>query len=347
MDESHFRDLVDRQQTALAELDALLVSKETSFAVLANWLHDAGPRLRREILQRDRQVQTRLDDTCRLLADAYVACNDAQRGVLRKLVQSFRGVTSCMGLPNDEIRTRIDGARFRLALLYESIKDLHPNAADAVAQLDSLCQAANSAGFDPNPYLREVGEVSSDFAHSGKDSMRKLLLARLVNSDKARCPRCNGYYSAALPACPFCGVNASWLEVKSPPHSESIGEPGPDRLGAEIEVQLPTLRLVGYFLLLVTPVILLILVVCQVAWTFQVEDYHRTRGAWSHKAVILILAAVVLASRPAYARMLRGYRAGYSLWMGCGQLLILLAVVIGLLAALITFLANFAKMLGW
>lgn len=351
MDELLFRDLIDKQQTALAELDSLLNAKETSITQLPTSPRDAKPRVHRELLQQDRALRTRFDDACRLLADAYLICDDRQRAVLRELVQSFRGVIACMWIDCTEIRTKIDGPRFRLALIYESLKDLHPDAQDAVDQLEFLRRSAKNAGFDPNPFFLEIAEASSTVSHSGKSSMRELMLDKIVKTEKARCEICDQLYSVELPQCPFCGAFRPWLEGKSPPPDPQFSddEPGSDQLqlGFEIEVQLTTLQLLGYVLLLLAPVILVILIICQIVWTLRVEGYHATRGAWSHKFVIVILAGIIYSCRSTYAHMADRYRRGYSLWMGCGQMLIVLAVIVGLTTALIAFVSNFGTMLGW
>ncbi len=347
MDESLFRELIDKQQTALAELDSLLNAKETSITQLPTSPRDAKPRVHREMLQQDRALQTRFDDACRLLADAYLMCDDRQRAVLRELVQSFRGVIACMWIDCAEIRTKIDGPRFRLALIYESLKDLHPDAQDAVDQLEFLRRSAKNAGFDPNPYFLEIAEAANTVGHSGKGSMRELMLAMVAETDRLRCERCDFLYSAELPQCPFCGAFTPWPEGKSPPQSTADDEPGPDQLGFAIEVQVSTLRLLGYVLVLIAPVILVILIIGQIVWTFQVENYHATRGAWSHKFVIVILAGIIYCCRSAYAHMADRYRRGYALFMGCGQMLAVFAALVGLTAAIIAFVSNYGMLLGW
>jgi hypothetical protein len=45
--------------------------------------------------------------------------------------------------------------------------------------------------------------------------------------------------------------------------------------------------------------------------------------------------------------MIQRYRSGYGLWVGCGQMVAVIAVLGALTWGVIAFLASFGKDLGW
>ncbi len=207
MDDAYFRTFLEEQHAVLADFDAQIQAQAAQIATSPDAGRQSSSRLHAELLAQDRLLQTRFEDACRRLADVYMASDPGQRAAIRRSVENFRAVLACIGIPAEQIRTKIDGVRFQLALVYESIKDLRPDAEDAVLQLERLCRAAQAAGFDPNPHLREVADASSD-------AMRKLLLGNLVDQrGTIRCKRCNRRYKEDLPRCPFCGAaNPRYIE---------------------------------------------------------------------------------------------------------------------------------------
>jgi hypothetical protein len=312
MDESLFRSFLHDQQAVLAEAEALFNVMEAGITEL---LGSAGQRTRAALLAQDRLLQIRFDDTTRRLADAYVAGDDGQRADIRQLVHAMPGVNACMGIPTEQIRARIDGARFRLALIFESIKDLRPDADAAVARLDGLCGAAKAAGIDPRPHLREIAEVSSAIRHSGKSSMRELLLA--------------------------------WSIDMVPRSIGAVGDMEPTDRDVPMITYLPTRQLVGYFWLLAASMLLAMMVLAQISSTLQIDGYHATRGAWSSKAVILVLFGIVFYFRSSFGAAARLARTTPPLGVTWTQAVLLSASVFGTLAALVVFMIFFATSLGW
>jgi len=250
MDESAFAQLIADQSATLAELDALLNAKQTGVTELPNAPRSAKARVHIELLQQDKPLQTRFEDACRRLADAYMQSDAEQRAEIRRLVHHFRGVNACMGIPAEQIRTKIDGIRFRLALIYESIKDLQPDADDAIDQLEYLRRAAKDAGFDLNPHLKEVANVSNNVGYAGKSSMRSLLLAMLERYEgTVRCERCERRYSEDLPACPHCGAPNPFRIGRVASLGGSAGAPTTAFEEEPEPIVLPTLKAIPFMFL--------------------------------------------------------------------------------------------------
>lgn len=323
MEPSLFARFLEDQQRLLAELDGQCA-----------------------MLSRERAFQMRCDDACRRIADAYMQSAPEQRADLRALVQRFTEVSACMRIAPEEIRTKIDGVRFRLALLYESLLDLRPDAQAAIERLDRLCQAAVAAGFDPNTHLREVATVSSNTGHAGYGSMRALLLARVVDrAGTVRCPRCDHRYDEVIPACPHCGEPNPWRPGIHPRSIGSDGEIGSADGKTEIVYYLPTVELLGFFACLVAAVVACLFVIQQITFTFQYEGYHQTRAAWSTKTVIGLLIGFLFWYRP--FRRAAKYRNRGLPRISCGQLLFLAGAYVGGTGIAIIFMILFGRALGY
>jgi hypothetical protein len=343
VDEELFRMFLEDQRTHLLELDALLRIPQTGISEKMA----SRPRDTSSFLLHDKSFQTRFDDACRRLADAYAACDDRQRQILRDSLREIGGVAASMAVPPEDIRVKIDGVRFRLALIYESIKDLCPDANEAMRRLERLRQAAVDAGIDPNPYLREVAAMSSDVRHSRR-SMRESLLFLLIDAPSNCCRNCGNPPSPGLAKCPHCGVsNPDFIET-IPVSVGTEGQTGAEYSNIETVRYLPTGRLIGYAMLCVSLLILVIMTFCQISSTFIYEGYHLTRGAWSCKATILILFVVVAYFKDSLIPMMKTLfsdrpRLGVTWTQG----LLLAGIALASFAAIVTFLSIFDRDLGW
>jgi hypothetical protein len=342
MDESLFRAFLENEQAVLAEFDASLKGPPSRTSEPSTGVNGIE-----HLVGDDKLVQTRFEDACRRLADAYIICDSRQRSVMRELIRGLPGVGARMGVSPDQIGTKIDGARFRLALIYESIKDLHPDAKEAARRLERLRLAAIEAGIDPNPHLREVAEMSSDAQHNSRKSMRDYLLFLLMETPFHRCGECRRAYRPDLCKCPHCGAVNPALVNATP---LSIGAPGPtgaEYSPVELVCYLPTRQLIGYALLYVASLTLIIMTFCQVSYTFIYKDYHYTRGAWSCKVTILILAVLTFCFRRSLIPMAKAFVSLPNLGVTWKQFMSLIGVGLGLFAAIVAFLSFFGRDLGW
>ena len=70
----------------------------------------------------------------------------------------------------------IDRTVLRHLLALFSLRDLGPDSRDAILELAELCNAAQRAGVDPVPLLKEAALLSSDVNKHGLGSTKDILL---------------------------------------------------------------------------------------------------------------------------------------------------------------------------
>ena len=211
MDDATFTLFLQDQRNDLGDIELILFAWQTR--VLDPGDPDARAKAQpHNPLEKDKALRAQFDTTCRRLADAYMAGSDEQRVQVRALLRQMTGTRNSMGIPFTEIRLKMDAARFRLALIYESMKDLGEDTRDAQMTLDNLCHAARIAGIDADPYLREVAAVSSETDHHHMGSMRALLVERITGGGaRIRCLKCGNDFTSTMAGCPVCASRGrSW-----------------------------------------------------------------------------------------------------------------------------------------
>jgi hypothetical protein len=279
MDDAIFGQFLHEQEQLLSAITHATSASETNIAALEN------PPPRAPLPQ---SLQTRLDATARRLADAYLMCSDGQRQDIRRLIGSYSVAQMHMGIAPERIKLRIDGVYFRLALIYESMKDLRPDAGAAMVRLDDLCKATRIAGFDGNPHLREVAGVSSRVSHSGIDSMQSLLLQRIVEEETIVCPRCDKHYPRRLPGCPRCAADPARLGT--PGHRSELLEEAISAFIPEEElIKLPTRKVLLIMSLSLAVWASLVLTIVLVVVACIYPAYYLTWPSWTWIAFNLVL----------------------------------------------------------
>jgi hypothetical protein len=344
MDETAFRAFLENQQSTFAEFESLMEAPKTGVTISPNLLRKAPPTSLD--FSNDKPMQTRFDDACRCLAEAYIQCDDGQRAVIRKLMRGLPVVSASMGISPEQIQTKIDGARFRLALVFESIKDLRPDEKEAARRLERLREAAMNAGVEPNPFLQEVAWMSNDECHSGRKSMRERLLFLMVPEDQCRCPRCHRWYARNLEKCPHCAaLNPAFVSGSRPYYGEG-GHTAAEYGEVEVVHTLSTYKLIGYAALCLVALAAMVMTSLQIAFTHY-EGYHRTRGAWSAKAIIAILACIVWGFRKQAVKMANFFVRPPPSEIGCSQVFVTIVAMILACYAVYTVLSLFTQELGW
>jgi hypothetical protein len=277
MDESSFALFLQEQRADLAAIGLTLRAWERTELDS----HDPDARARaqsRHPLSGDKALRTRFDTTCRRLADAYMSGSLDQRTQIRDCVRGIPGVRDSMRIPFTEIRMKMDAARFRLALIYESIRDLGDDTRDTVMTLDNLTRAARIAGIDSDPFLKEVAAVSSDVDEHGMGAMRELLLARATGGGaRIRCGTCGRDFASDMACCPFCNRSPGSGETKTQAQSDDA----PEFFVAEDEspIYLPTHKLIGYLALSFSAALFVGLTIVQVMAVLYVPGHMLTTTA--------------------------------------------------------------------
>jgi hypothetical protein len=282
VDEVSFRLFLQEQHAALADIDVALRPWQ-------NQERDAHP------FTQDRNLQTRFDSVVRRLADAYMTGTDEQREAIRHLLRNLTAARRAMGISFTEIRHKMDAVRFRLALIYESMKDLGHDPRVGSTALNDLCRAARLVEINPDPDLKEVAAASSDIDRHGLGSVREMMLAqRTGGGARVRCQRCKSEYSAHAAECPHCHPS-SW----SPESGAAKDKDLPftpiehDEFVVESPIYLPMHKLLGVYFLDYAALALVVLVVVQVVRSFVTEGYHQTATAWIIYGIMAALYATL------------------------------------------------------
>jgi hypothetical protein len=308
MDDAIFTEFLDDQETALNALASRIRAR------------DADP--------------AEIDPIARRLADAYLMCSEAQRQDIRRLIGTFAFAQTHMGIEPKRIQLKIDGVYFRLALIYESMKDLQPDGNAAVARLDVLCRAAEAAGFDPNPYLKEVAGISNSTPESAQGSMRSLLLQRIVVEDKVLCPRCEKPYAKKLPGCPQCAADPARLGT--PGHQSELLEEPISGFTQEVElIQLPTRLVLGIMALSLAAWASFFLTIVLVVLACVYPVFYLTWPSWLCIAINLVIFGLIRYFR--FGDLVKKYSSDgrWRIAISARQLLLFFLIVFAILFAVV------------
>ena len=271
--------------------------------------------------------------------------NASKRAALRDLARESRGLRSLLRVSRDVIRLTKDTDLFRLALIYESIKDQRPDAREALAAVTALCQAARDADLDPDPYLKEVAAVSNDLDREGHGSMRAWLFAEAARGgSQIRCPKCEGTFSTKQPTCPHCGAASLWHSVKPSTPKAPVANTFDDipvayDAGSNdvILFYIATPKLLAYLAMLLAALAFLVLGCVLAACSYVIPDFFTTKSPWIMIGVMVMIwlglryvGFVKLAQRyaPAHGRT----RLGIT-WK---QMFLIFAIILGIVVSAVT-----------
>lgn len=115
-------------------------------------------------------IRTEAENALRAIIDVYASGDHTTRETVRGVFSRYQYFRWAAHI---ETEPTVDGFRFRL--LHFSAVD----QGDEVLNLRQICLAAEQAGVDIRPLLREVAELSSDVDKYGMGSTRDLLLNAL------------------------------------------------------------------------------------------------------------------------------------------------------------------------
>jgi rubrerythrin len=275
--------------------------------------------------------------------------SEEQRTQIRALLRKMTGTRDSMGIPFTEIRHKIDAARFRLALIYESMKDLAEDTRDARTTIEELCRAARLAGIDPDPPLREVAAVSSEIDHHGMGSMKALLLERMTGGGaRISCRVCGNSHESILAGCPICASRGmSWQSgaaTRSRENQQDVLEQGVGE--DESLIYLPTRQLLGFTILGLAAIYFL--------WATAIDIFRLVWGDelnpnWYYPKLVVQIAAFLLLWVFRFDRMIRKYstkRRELRLGVTWKQSVLLVVLFWAILGVTVWLLATFGQRLG-
>jgi hypothetical protein len=158
-------DAMDRVETALKPICA----KAQTIATLEEWQKQPDPLEAAGV--KELAVSTLLD-----MATSYEFASADQRAAMREAFLTFPLFAWTARLPADVL----DGTALRRLLALFSLRDLGRDSRDAILELAELCNAAQRAGVDPVPLLKEAALLSSDVDKHGLGSTKDILLRQVT-----------------------------------------------------------------------------------------------------------------------------------------------------------------------